>query len=163
MAINSNIYPPLLQDTLPAFIRTQSCKIYFSLSVYNSLADIQNAQITLVNQQTNTSAFKTDLYPSGIKIASIVYDSSVQGDYCYYVQINPSDLINNEFELDQFYKIQLRFTSKSAPVPPSNGTALATWLYDNMQYFSEWSRVCLIKGIEKPILSIYGFDNTDSN
>ena len=163
MAINSNIYPPLLQDTLPAFIRTQSCKIYFSLSVYNSLADIQNAQITIVNQQTNASAFKTDLYPSGIKIASIVYDSSVQGDYCYYVQINPSDLINNEFELDQFYKIQLRFTSKSAPAPPSNGTALATWLYDNMQYFSEWSRVCLIKGIEKPILSIYGFDNTDSN
>ena len=87
----------------------------------------------------------------------------MQGDYCYYVQINPSDLINNEFELDQFYKIQLRFTSKSAPAPPSNGTALATWLYDNMQYFSEWSRVCLIKGIEKPILSIYGFDNTDSN
>ena len=163
MAITSNLYPPICPDTCPAFIRTKSCKIYFSLSMYNSAADIKNVQISLVNQRTNASALKTSTYPSGIKIASLYYDPDVRGDYNYYVQINPSDLAEGSFGLNQFYKVQLRFTSKSASNPPSSGTALAKWLYDNMQYFSEWSKVCLIKGIEQPHISIRGFDDTENN
>ena len=163
MAITSNLYPPILPDTTPAFIRTKSCKIYFSLSMYNSAADIKNVQIFLVNQRTNASALKTSTYPSGIKIASLYYDPDMRGDYNYYVQINPSDLAEGSFGLNQFYKVQLRFTSKSASNPPSSGTALAKWLYDNMQYFSEWSKVCLIKGIEQPHISIRGFDDTENS
>ena len=72
----------------------------------------------------------------------------MQNDYKYWVQINPSDLAEGAFGLNQFYKVQLRFTSNSASNPPSNGTQLASWLYNNMQYFSEWSKVCIIKGIE---------------
>ena len=158
MSITSNLYPPILPDTCPAFIRTKSCKIYFSLSMYNSAADIKNVQISLVNQRTNASALKTSTYPSGIKIASLYYDPDVRGDYNYYVQINPSDLAEKSFGLNQFYKVQLRFTSKSASNPPSSGAALAKWLYDNMQYFSEWSKVCLIKGIEKPEIIIRSFE-----
>ena len=163
MAITSNLYPPICPDTIPAFIRTKSCKIYFSLSMYNSAADIKNVQISLVNQRTNASALKTSTYPSGIKIANLYYDPDVRGDYNYYVQINPSDLVEGSFGLNQFYKVQLRFTSKAASNPPSSGTALAKWLYDNMQYFSEWSKVCLIKGIEQPHISIRGFDDTENN
>ena len=163
MSITSNLYPPICPDTCPAFIRTKSCKIYFSLSMYNSAADIKNVQISLVNQRTNASALKTSTYPSGIKIASLYYDPDVRGDYNYYVQINPSDLTEGSFGLNQFYKVQLRFTSKSASNPPSSGTALAKWLYDNMQYFSEWSKVCLIKGIEQPHISIRGFDDTENS
>jgi len=163
MAITSGLYPPLVSDTIPSFIRTKTCKIYFSLSVYNSPNDIQNVQISLINQQTNASAFKTSLYPSGIKLTDMIYDSDAKGDYNYYIQIPTSDLINEEFELNQFYKVQMRFTSKSAATPPSNGTELATWLYNNMQYFSEWSKVCLIKGIEQPHISIRGFDDTENN
>ena len=163
MAITTNIYPPIVMDTLPAFIRTKSCKIYFSLSVYNSAADIKNVQISLVNQRTNASAFKTSLYPSGIKITNMIYDPNVRGDYNYYVQINPSDLAEGAFGLNQFYKVQLRFTSINASDPPSNGVQLATWLYNNMQYFSEWSKVCLIKGIEQPHISIRGFDDVENN
>lgn len=163
MALMSNLYPPICPDTIPAFIRTKSCKIYFSLSMYNSAADIKNVQISLVNQRTNASALKTSAYPSGIKIASLYYDPDVRGDYNYYVQINPSDLAEGSFGLNQFYKVQLRFTSQSASNPPSSGTALAKWLYDNMQYFSEWSKVCLIKGIEQPHISIRGFDDTENS
>ena len=163
MAITSNLYPPIVQDTLPAFIRIKSCRIYFSLSTYNSLEEIKNIQISLVNLQTNISAFKTDVYPSGIKITNIVPDFETYDDYNYYVQINPADLVENSFELGQFYKIQLRFTSINAKDPPSNGPALATWLYENTPYFSEWSKVCLIKGIEQPIISIRGFDNSNNN
>jgi len=30
-----------------------------------------------------------------------------------------------------------------------------------MQYFSEWSKVCLIKGIEQPHISIRGFSDSE--
>ena len=75
------------------------------------MTDIKNVQISLINQRTNASAFKTSLYPSGIKIASIIHDPNARGDYNYYVQINPSDLAEGSFGLNQFYKVQLRFTS----------------------------------------------------
>jgi len=32
-----------------------------------------------------------------------------------------------------------------------------------MQYFSEWSRVCLIRGIEQPHIYIRGFDDSDGS
>ena len=163
MAITANIYPPLVQDTLPAFIRTKTCKVYFSLSIYDSATDIKNVQISLINQRNNASALKVSDYPSGIKIANMVYDPQAKGDYNYYVQINPADLEQGEFGLNQFYKVQLRFTSTAAADPPSSGTELATWLYENMQYFSEWSRVCLIRGIEQPHIYIRGFDDSDGS
>ncbi len=92
MAITTGLYPPIVADTIPAFIRTKICKIYFSLSIYNSEANIKNVQVSLVNQRTNASAFKNDLYPSGIKITDMIYDPNSKGDYNYYIQINPSDL-----------------------------------------------------------------------
>ena len=163
MAITANVYPPVVMDTLPAFIRTKPCKFYFSLSMYNSITNIKNIQISLTNQRTNASALKTELYPSGIKIANISQDLDVLGDYNYYVQIDPSDLAEEAFGLNQFYKVQLRFTSTAASDPPSSGPALATWLYDNSQYFSEWSKVCLIKGIEQPFVSIRGLSDLEED
>ena len=171
MAVTTGLYPPIVMDTCPAFVRTSVCRIYFSLSMYNSATDIKNVQISLVNQRTNASAFKTDLYPSGIKLANLQYDPDKKSDYNYYVQINPKDLgeKDNAFGLNQFYKVQLRFTSISASqLPPENrslqnGAGLAKWLYNNMKYFSEWSKVCLIKGIDKPHISIRDFDDTEEN
>lgn len=162
----SNLYPPILPDTLPAFVRTTNCRIYFSLSMYNAASDIQNVQISLINQNTNASALNPQLYPSGIKIAELSYDSNATGDYKYYVDINlptsstPSDLVGDSFEVNQFYIAQLRFTSINANAAPSQGTELDTWLYDNRDYFSEWSTMCLIKGIDQPYISINSLDAT---
>ena len=158
MSIVSNLYPPIIPDVIPAFIRSVTCKIHFSLSSFNQIKDIKNVQVTLINQKTNASAFKTNLYPSGIKITTIKQDQSVLDNYKYYIQIAPSDLVNGVFQLNQFYKVQLRFTSTEAADPPSTGTKLNTWLSDNKDYFSEWSIVCLIKGIEQPRISIQNFD-----
>ena len=163
MAITSNLYPPLINDTIPSFIRTKSCKIYFSLSNYNSAKDIKNVQISLINQKTNQSAFDPINYPSGIKIATMMYDSNIQNDYNYYIEIFTEDLKNNSFGLNEFYKVQLRFTSTIASDPPNSGKGLATWLYNNSQFFSEWSRVCLIKGIEQPIVTLRGFNDKEIN
>ena len=161
MAITSNLYPPLMNDTIPSFIRTKTCRIYFSLSNYNSATDIKNVQISLINQKTNQSAFDPINYPSGIKIATMLYDSNIQNDYNYYIEIFTEDLKDNVFGLNEFYKVQLRFTSTIAPNPPSSGKGLATWLYNNSQFFSEWSRVCLIKGIEQPIITLRGFNDKE--
>ena len=72
---------------MPAFVRTQLCRVYFSLSGYNSESEIKNVQFSLVSQQTNTSVLRTDLYPSGIKIAPLQYDASAAGDFQYYIEI----------------------------------------------------------------------------
>ena len=72
MAIGMNLYPPIVPDTIPAFDRTQSCRIYFSLPIYGSRKDIfDQAQISLISQKTNLSAFDKSKYPSGIKCATI--------------------------------------------------------------------------------------------
>lgn len=161
MSIATNLYPPLIADTQAAFVRTRTCKIYFSLSIYNSANSIANVQISLINQKTNQSGLKVATYPSGIKIAELNEDSSIQNNYRYYIEIDPDDLESGAFQLNQFYKVQLRFTSTSATAIPSSGKKLATWLAENTTYFSEWSTVCLIKGLEEPQISIHNFlENT---
>jgi hypothetical protein len=85
MAIIENLYPPIVMDTIPAFIRTRACKIYFSLSIYTSESDIKNVQVSLVNQKTNISALRRDLFPSEIKIARLQYDETKKDNYNYYI------------------------------------------------------------------------------
>jgi len=41
MAVYNNLYPPVFEKNyMPSFIATESCKIYFSISNYNSINDI---------------------------------------------------------------------------------------------------------------------------
>lgn len=147
------LYPPILLDSAPAFIGN-SFKIFFELSQFNSINDINiNAiQITVIKQSTNTSIIKT---ASGIKMASL----QISNDEQYYISINESDL-RNPFEQNQFYKIQIRFTSKDLNYNPETQKNIGTsWFYDNKGYFSQWSKVCLIKNISKPTLYINGFND----
>ena len=160
--IENNLYPPIVATYMPAFIRTQSCKIYFSLSMYNNYEDIKNVQVIISNQNTNISALKTSTYPTGIKITNLNIDSSIDGDDKYYITISPNDLEGGIFELNQFYKVQLRFTSVNA-ANITDSQKIASWLSNNEAYFSEWSTVCLIKGIQQPSIYIKGFEDTGNN
>lgn len=156
MSVVSNLFPPIVKDAENAFIRNEDCNIYFSLSSFNSPDDIKHVQVTLINQKTNQSAFKSDLYPLGIKfISSISIVENPIDDYKYYITIANEDVINNVFELNQFYKVQIRFGNINLPPTPT-----AAWINDNIDYFSEWSQVCLIKGIEQPHISINTLDST---
>lgn len=158
MSVVSNLFPPIMAaDAAPAFVRTDDCRIYFSLSSYNSLQDIKHVQVTLVNQKTNQNAFKTSLYPLGIKfISSISVDSNVNNSYKYYITIDNTDVDDNVFGLNTFYKVQIRFSSVNKPVTPT-----AAWINSHLDDFSEWSQVCLIKGIEQPYININEFGNDD--
>ena len=55
MAININLYPPIVNTYMPAFLVDDVCRVYFSLSQYNIIEDIENVQVTLRNQNTNDS------------------------------------------------------------------------------------------------------------
>ena len=149
------LYPPILFDSAPAFTGN-SFKIFFELSPFNSINDINtNAiQVTIVKQSTNTSIIKAT---AGIKMAPLQIDNYGK----YFISINQTDL-RNTFEQNQFYKIQMRFTSKDLVYKQQNVESQsdigASWFYKNRQYFSQWSKICLIKNISTPTLFINGFN-----
>ena len=146
--------------TDPNFI----CKVYFSLSPYNSLSEIANAQITVRSQLTNRTVLHKSKYPSEIMLQNIKTDTSRKTDDKYYIEIKPEDLEGCNFTIDQYYKIQIRFTSINAEDPgisltdPDAVQAIDSWLSRNLKYFSEWSTVCLIRGISVPSITIKDFN-----
>lgn len=158
--ITTNLYPPIVKDFIPAFIIGTTCRIYFS--IYDDISDIKgknqngNIQISLISQKTNQSILNPTTYPSGIKLADFQTDENIKDDYKYYIEIAPSDLNSTGFVINQFYMVQLRLIDKNAQNAPIDGK-LDTWLYNNRNYFSEWSKTCLIKGISTPSINIKNF------
>lgn len=119
MAVNSNLYPPLLETYSQSFLinsgdaSKDTCKIYFSLSQYNSISEIANAQITVCNQNYNQSVLDSNLYPCAIMLSPVLIDNSKETDDKYYIEIKKTD-IEGGFKINQYYKVQIRFTSTSA-------------------------------------------------
>ena len=163
MAININLYPPIVDTYMPAFLadsgdeNKDTCRVYFSLSSYNKATDIKNVQLTIRNQYTNLSVLSKAKHPCEIMLAPLQEDTSVSTNYRYYVDIKREDIEGGVFEINQYYKVQLRFTSADAADAPSDGK-LDSWLAANLSLFSEWSTVCLIRAISEPTLELSGFD-----
>lgn len=150
-----NLYPPQMPTYQDAFLATETCRVYFSLSIYNSFNEInKNAQVTISNQQTNKSVLAQTKYPNEIKLCEVKRDAARASDQ-YYIEISPED-IQNGFEINQYYKVQIRFTSSTAPEPPSD-VGIDKWLVDNKELFSEWSTICLIRAISQPSLQLVNF------
>ena len=163
-----NLYPPVVDTYMPAFTVTENCRIYFSLSPYNNIADIKYAQVSIVYQQSNLSALSKD-YKNDIKVCKIQIDNNVtNSNKKYYIQIDAQDLTNG-FTINTYYKVQIRFTHKDAANLPSmagyNNTyqETAAWLMQNAQYFSEWSTVCLIRAISVPNIEVADYIKDNGN
>lgn len=168
--IESNLYPPIVDTFMPAFLYTEHCKVYFSLTDYNSIEDIKQAQITLVYQTTNKNALSSS-YKNGIKICE-VKSEIINGNIKYYIELEPADLLqpikfednSYGFALNTFYKVQIRFsgkdeTSATKTKITNTGWSLPAWWYtDNLNFFSEWSTVCIIKAISKPEIILFAND-----
>lgn len=154
------LYPPILSATSPAFIRdnARGCRIYFSISSYNAASEIKYVQVAIRSQKTNLSVLNREKYPCEVKVMEKQKDGEK-----YYITIEKEDMINNIFEINQYYKIQLRFVGAEATdislLPPQQ---IASWLDTNKTKFSEWSKVTLTKPISNPTLSLYTYnlDNT---
>ena len=164
ITISNNLYPPIFtQSYAPAFIYNQTCKLYFSLSVYNTESEIhadRPVQISIRHQKTNESVLDTTKYPSNIMLTDLKKDTERAGNDKYYVQIKPTDL-KNGFTLNEYYKVQIRLTAADAASPPRTGQGIDAWLSQNITYFSEWSTVVLIYGISKPILTLSNFNKNE--
>ena len=166
MAVNINLYPPVVETYMPAFligssdVQKNTCKIYFSISLYNSLSDIKNAQVTVANQKTNLSVLNKEKYPCEIMLTDIKTDLTRNSDDKYYIEIKTSD-IQEGFQINQYYKVQIRFTAIGASnISLNTPQKIDSWLATNLSNFSEWSTVCLIRGISPPSLSVSGFDTS---
>lgn len=154
---SSNLFPPIFSSSyMPAFIYNQTCKVYFSFSEYNSLSSLHHngstvdgIQVSVRNQKTNQSVLNTTNYPSQIKLTTLQMDPSGN----YYIQISNND-IQGGFNLNEYYKVQIRLTGNQASAVPGSSAGIDTWLSNNLIYFSEWSRVVLIRGISTPTLTL---------
>lgn len=171
MAILNNLYPPQIDTYSPAFLidsgnaDLDTCRVYFSLSVYNTVADIGNVQVAVSSQYTNTSVLNKTKYPCEIMVTTLNEDLTRTSNDKYYIEIKKDDMVNNKFEINQYYKVQLRFTSIDVTEKPPidseiGGQAIDGWLAKYREQFSEWSTVCLIRGISVPRLIIEGIDST---
>ncbi len=165
MAVNmTNLYPPVIDTYMPSFVASDSngMRIYFSLSLYNNVSAIKNVQLTVRNQKTNINALNPQRYPSQIAIKPLEVDDTKITPDKYYITLTPNDMINGYFVVDQYYKIQIRFTDVSIPEEvPGDGAfpqKIDSWLTNNLDYFSEWSSVCLIRGISNPYLIFRDFE-----
>lgn len=161
MSATLNIYPPVIDTYMPAKITGNALTVHFSISDYNDIEDIVNAQVTISDQESNLSVLDRTKYPSQImlKAISVETDPAYEGDDKYYITIAPTD---GTFDIDKFYKVQIRFTTEDAlPIPidwedPTVPQAIDNWLAVNLDNFSEWSRVTLIKWIANNYIMIEG-------
>ena len=171
MSVVSNLFPPIMNTYMPAFIYNQSCRVYFSISQYNTLStqgtnnsstiDVNKVQVSVRRQVNNRSALNETLYPNEIKICSLSVDTDRASNDKYYITISNSD-IKNGFNLNQYYKVQIRFTDTQATALPGQG-GIASWLSQNLEHFSQWSSVTLIYGISNPNIKLSGYAETGTS
>lgn len=166
MAATNNLYPPIVNTYMKAFLinseseEQNKCKVYFSLSMFNTTSEIKNVQIVVRKQDTNLSVLDSEKYPSEIMIKNLLVDNNITTNDKYYIEIDPTDIKGGNFIIDQYYKVQLRFTSTDATDPPIaiDSQPIDGWLVENEEYFSEWSTVTLVRGISVPTVELIDYE-----
>ena len=154
MAYEYELLPPIVPDMLPAFGSAQSTvKFYFSIGNQEELIKehIRTIQVSIQQQsQSNEDAngkinytfFETqnifiDTTSSSLPRAGVETLNTNLGDH--FIELD-----SNNFPINKFFRIQLRFSKKNYS-STNSFSALD---------FSEWSKICLIKKIMQPELQI---------
>ena len=148
------LYPPIVKTYMPAFkipSRGESieCAVDYQLSPLNADNEIKYVQMTIVNQANNQSALNIKTYPNGIKMQTF------GGNKIKFTVGSSGDI---DAITGQIYKVQIRFVSNSVTAPSNIKSPDAVWLNKNLDYFSEWSTVCLITFIDQPVITLNSFD-----
>ena len=145
-------FPPNINNFQPAFTPVFPYEINFSLSKFTSLNEIKHIQIRIVYQNNNSSIINTEIYPDGIIYKSIdeIQFSGING----IISINQSDLKKKNWDLDTYYKVQIRFGNNSLWY--DTGEKFADWKSKSIEQnsFSEWSSVMILKCITTPTVYI---------
>lgn len=154
---SNNIYPPIVSPFSPNFVigNEKGCRIYFSISSYNSMSEYKDIHITVTKQSDNITALNRASYPSQIKVmraSAIKEDPNRASADRYYITLENSD-IEGGFKTGIVYKVQMRFSDDSSGLY-SIPQKLDSYLSSHLNSFSEWSQVCLVQGINQPELQI---------
>lgn len=170
-----SLYPPILDSSMPAFNYKQKCPIEFSLSKFNSADEVKSIHISVTYQKSGANAVnKTGVSSSGRHTQSGIIiinmdDKKGLGAYrvenntnLYSININYEDIYGG-WKDSEIYKVQMRFSS----VAYNPQIQSEQWLYDNANFFSEWSTICAIKPINDITITIptfnYNSDNQNEN
>ena len=176
---NSSLFPPIVAYSMPAFAiensnnetraaGNTSVRIYFALSSYNSRGNFSQVHATVRYQQNNSNALDLEQYPAQIKICTVGEvtpddqttpnaEAIAATPYRYYITLNSSD-IDGGFQVDTTYKVQLRLSEVSGTNPKK-----LDWFIQNQKSFSEWSTVCLIRGIIAPQFFVLGLEDDEDS
>ena len=166
---SKTIYPPIVDAYMPAFVGdNKPCQVFFSLSKFNSLADLgnnpsvhvsitkQNTGMNVVSlvDDTTTVSGERRFRSNGIIINAVI--KRVEGESnLYYINIDGSEL-ETGWQVGWIYKIQIRLSSVYYT---DTSIRQADWLAQNANNFSEWSTICVVKATsdidyEIPLLDI---------
>lgn len=172
----NTLYPPIADTFMPAFVNTTDGYVWFSLSPYNNADDINRIHISLVDQKTNKYAFAdlVDGTDNGIFIVNgimvrpfhsedIIFDSESGLYKCPIERV----FLKSEYRSDQgstsavyfkteiWYQVQIRLDCSLE----TSIEDISAYMIDNRQYFSEWSRVILLRPIPQPLMYFNAWDD----
>ncbi len=149
----STLYPPQVETFMPAFPYNEAVRVYFSVSVFDSVKDIKRVHVSVVNQKTNKNALAT---PLGIRFYDFTANDTTADSLSvvgvdketsrYYIDIAP-DMLNADSQYqetitldngttqtvnlktwlrNQYYKVQLRFDTYADDVNTSKYNTTST-------------------------------------
>ena len=131
-----NLFPPIVDSYMPSFaIEDKECQILFSISDYNSLNAIAGAEVSIRYQSNNTSALA-----SGLDYDSTINNENYSFDATNGLLAIKETALKDKFKANEIYKVQIRLLSNEG--------------------YSEWSTVCLIKGIHKALIRVPLFEDS---
>lgn len=171
--IGKFLYPPIVPTYQTPFVYTQFCRVYFSMPSYNNLDDFSKyVQVSISTQKDNRSALDRDLFKEGILFTYYCIDESVKGDNKYYIDIYNTSLKDERFVPETYYKVQIRLIEKNIIFNEDekedykNGNFTVknatNWINNNLDKFTEWSTITLVKSIYKPTFTLNPFSPDDN-
>lgn len=176
MYYNKTMLPPILQFSYPGF-RFQGdagqgleVSIPASLSLTNTLKEIDHIQIRLVSLSTNLDGLNKNIFPYGIYFIKFKEDlMSIEGsDRAFNVMLKTViDGVNifsvgGEPPYPTRYKIQIRVKEKgSSNYQEAYGQNPPREVFHDMRAeLSEWSNSSIIKTVSKPDVGIFNLNPT---
>lgn len=147
-----SLYPPIIASSMPAFnAKADSVRVYYTLPNYNSsqFDDIKSVHYTVRRQSSNVNVLNGEIgKATAFQADQQGYDKALNR---YYIDINAGD-IKGGFQPEALYKVQLRFSTLSP-----DSTQTVSFYTNNINKYSQWSTVCVLKPIILPEFYINDF------
>ena len=173
------LYPPIVDGYMPSFVAGNNsyCRVYFSLSKFNSEADFENVQVSITKQTTGEKCVASfddaeSSIPRIYRMAGILLNvpfTAVSGEEnLYYIDIENKNLNTTDGSYSGWcpgwiYKIQLRLSKVTYTSEESSSVGQSTWLTEHGSDFSEWSTICTVKPIGQPEIIFTSIKGIDGN